>query len=105
MAQTYEIPLTPQAQTFGVTLAGKAYQMTLTWRDAPALNGGWVLDIADQNGDVLLQGVALVTGADLLAQYGYLGFGFQLYVQSDGDPMAVPTYESLGVSSHLYAVY
>lgn len=105
MAQTYEIPLTPQAQTFSVTLAGAAYEMTLTWRDAPALGGGWFLDIADQSGNALIQGVPLVTGADLLAQYDYLGLGFQLYVQSDGDPTAVPTYTSLGVTSHLYAVF
>lgn len=105
MAQTYEIPLTPQAQTFSATLAGVTYEMTLTWRDAPALGGGWMLDIADQGGNALVQGVPLVTGADLLAQYAYLDLDFQLFVQSDGDPTAVPTYTSLGVTSRLYAVF
>jgi hypothetical protein len=105
MSQTYEIPLTPQAQTFSVTLAGATYDMTLTWRDAPALGGGWMLDLADASGNPLIQGIPLVTGADLLAQHAHLGLGFQLYIQSDGDPAAAPTYTSLGVTSHLYAVF
>jgi hypothetical protein len=42
------------------------------------------------------QGVPLVTGVDLLAQYAYLGFIGSLVVQTDHDPDATPTYENLG---------
>ncbi|MGO9474226.1 MAG: phage baseplate plug protein [Rhodomicrobium sp.] len=99
MTTAYEIPLQPNAQTFTIPLAGVTYDMTLHWCDS---NQTWVLDIADANGDALVQGIPLVTGADLLAQYGYLGFGGALECQTDDDSYAVPTYGNLGQTSHLY---
>jgi hypothetical protein len=103
MASTYEIPLSPNAQTLAVKLAGTTYQLTVLWRDDPS--GGWILDLADNAGNPVISGMALVTGADLLAQYAHLELGFALYVQSDNDPTAPPTYADLGVSAHLYAVW
>lgn len=99
---TFEIPLTPEAQTFLVSLAGVQYQFTLQWRDA-VNNGGWVLDIADSTGNPMVSGIPLVTGVDLLAQYDYLGINAELWVQTDAAD-AVPTYTNLGIQSHLYAV-
>ena len=100
---TFEIPLTPEAQKFLITLTGVQYQFTLRYRNA-SVGGGWVLDIADSVGNAILSGVPLVTGCDLLAQYAYLGFGGELWVQSDLDPGAVPDYDNLGVTSHVYFV-
>jgi len=102
MATTYEIPLSPTPQTFSILLAGISYQLTVRYTDAPM--GGWLLDIADQNGDNILCGAPLVTGHDLLEQYAYLGIDGQLIVQTDADPDAVPTFNNLGVESHLYFV-
>ncbi len=97
----HEIPLTAESQTFGIPLAGTTYRLTVVWRDpAP----GWVLDIADASGAPLVQGIPLVTGADLLEQYRYAGFGCALYVQTDSNPDAVPTISNLGDASHLYLV-
>ena len=98
----YEIPLSPTPQTFNIALAGTTYQLTLRWNDAP--QGGWALDIADDNGGPLLSGIPLVTGADLLAQYAYMGFSGKLIVQTDNDPAAAPTFNNLGQNSHLYFV-
>lgn len=101
MATTYyEIPLLPAAQRFNITLAGKVYQLTLIWRTGDL--GGWFLDIADSNAAPILQGVPLVTGADLLAQYPDLNFGGTLQVATDGAPGTVPTYGNLGTASHVY---
>lgn len=180
----YEIPLTPQAQTFSILLNGTSYTLTLMWRavnttvtttittpifsndvivdggsginvvesgsgtpvdvsggsgfvitvtgsgDPTVVNagssvtvgetqqsttsvetltetvllGGWVLDIADSANNPLVQGIPLVTGCDLLQQFGHLGIGGALWVLTDGDPMAVPTYHNLGSLSHLYFV-
>ena len=97
-----EIPLTPEPQTFSVTLANVEYKCTVQWRAVDM--GGWVLDLADTDGNPILCGVPLVTGVDLLAQYAYLDFGGQLRVQTDNDPDVVPTFENLGVTSHLYFV-
>ena len=62
------------------------------------------MDIGDVNGNPLVSGIALVTGADLLGQYAYLGIGGQLIVMTDGDPSAIPTFTNLGIESHLYYV-
>lgn len=99
---TYEIPLNAASQTFQIQLAGVTYALTLIWREAPG--GGWILDIADGSGNRILSGVPLVTGADLLAQYAYLGIGGELWVQTDSDAAAVPTFGNLGTDSHLYFV-
>lgn len=98
----YEVPLTPQAQRFTISLGGVAYLLTLVWRDAG--EGGWILDIADQVGAPIVSGIPLVTGADLLAQYAYLGFKGALVVQTDHDTDAAPTFANLGELSHLYFV-
>ncbi|RRA01116.1 phage baseplate plug family protein [Burkholderia cepacia] len=100
MATTiYEIPLTPDPQTFTITLSGVAYQMTLQYRRAGGT--GWILDIADASGNALVSGIPLVTGVDLLGQYGYLGFGGRLWVQGADNPDNVPTFDDLGIGSRL----
>lgn len=64
--------------------------------------GGWVVDITDRTGLPMVNGITLVTGCDLLAQYRHLGFNGQLRVQTDDAPDAVPTFVNLGNQSHLY---
>ena len=103
MSTIYEIPLqvgTPQS--FSITLGGVQYRLTLQYRNDPA--AGWTLDIADSTGDPIISGIPLVTGADLLAQYAYLGFGGRLRVQTTSDPDAVPTFTNLGDDGLLYWV-
>ena len=96
----FEIPLSPQAQTFDVSLANLDYNMRVTWNPISVC---WVLDIADTNGVPLVQGIPLITGADLLAQYTYLGISGGLIVTVD-DGIGVPTFQGLGDSGHLYFV-
>jgi hypothetical protein len=98
----FEIPLAAQPMTFTIPLGGVTYELTMVYRDAT--EGGWSLDIDDGYGNPILCGVPLVTGADLLAQYAYLGIGGQLWVRSDGEPDAVPTFANLGQvpGGHLY---
>jgi hypothetical protein len=102
MSTTLLIPLAGVSETFPITLAGVAYQFTVQFRAEP-LNT-WVLDIADAQNNPIIQGIALVTGADLLEQFGYLGLGFSLFVQTAQDAGAVPTFENLGSDANLYAV-
>ncbi|WP_420028481.1 phage baseplate plug family protein, partial [Klebsiella quasipneumoniae] len=75
-----EIPLSPENQRFSISVAGQSLQMAVTWRAA-----FWCLDIMDSTGADLIKGIPLITGANLLAQYRYLGLGFSLYVNCD-DP-------------------
>jgi hypothetical protein len=104
MATVYEIPLSPANQTFSVTLGNVEYRLAVTYRDAA--EAGWLLDIADAENALIVAGIPLVTGADLLSPYGHLsiGGGGKLYVSTDGDEYAVPTFADLGTLSHLYWV-
>lgn len=104
----FEIPLQGSTnQAFSIPILGITYNMTLRWNAQDNDNdqeGTWYLDIADVNGTQIVGGIPLITGADLLAQYDYLGFGFQLVVQSDHDTVELPSFGNLGSTSHLYAV-
>ncbi|MBJ9732512.1 MULTISPECIES: phage baseplate plug protein [Burkholderia] len=102
MTTYLEIPLTPDPQTFTLTLSGIDYQMTIQYREA--WGAGWILDVADASGNPLVSGIPLVTGTDLLGQYAYLGFGGRLWVQGAADPDEIPTFDDLGVGSKVYWV-
>lgn len=75
----YEIPLTAEAQSFDIALAGVTYHMRLYWN---AVLHCWVLDILTEDQTPLVLGIPIVTGIDLLAQYRYLGFSGHLIVQT-----------------------
>lgn len=103
MSTVFGIPLqvgTPQ--TFSIALSGVTYQLTFLYRNNDL--GGWTVDIADDRGNPIAQGIPLVTGADLLAQYKHLGFGGSLYVQTTSNPDAVPTFDNLGDDGQVYWV-
>eukprot|EP01037_Dinobryon_pediforme_P020830 gene20830-21542_t len=100
MSTVYEIPLQPAAQVMSIQLGTVTHQLSLQYRDIS--EGGWILDIADDAGEPIVCGIPLVTGVDLLAQYSHLGIGGGLFVVTDGDTYAVPTYANLGQTAHLY---
>lgn len=97
----YLIPLQNQQQALSISIAGVTYQLTVTWCDPAQC---WVMNIADNAGNPILSGIPLVTGADLLEQFGYLEFGGQLIAQTDNDPTAVPTFQNLGSTGNLFFV-
>lgn len=97
----YEIPLTPEPQTFAIELGGVSRRMRFYWcKDAQC----WCFDIQDQRGVDLLTGVPVVTGTDLLGQYAYMGLGGSIVAQTDHQPDAVPTFANLGTSGRVYFV-
>lgn len=102
MASFNQIPLQAAPQTLTITLAGIQYTLTVQFRNT--VEGGWILDIGDRNNNPIVQGIPLVTGADLLAQYPDLGFGGALWVQTTSNPDAVPTFENLGTDGLLWWV-
>lgn len=102
MATFFTVPLQPQPQTMTIALSGVTYILTLSYRNVAM--GGWVLDIGDASNNPILQGVPLVTGANLLAKYAYLGFVGALWVQTLDDPDAVPTFKNLGSDGQLFYV-
>lgn len=117
---TFEIPTIATPQKFTTQIGGVSYNFRLTFHDAHVAGGrigvdtnkgatvdtgdigGWLLDIATIDNVPMISGIPLVTGADLLAQYVYVGIAGSLTVASDSDPNATPTFEGLGSSGHLY---
>lgn len=97
----YEIPLTPEPQSFDITLAGQELKLFARWLESPAPDapGGWYLDIYRTPDDLvpMVMGIPLVSGCDLLAPYGYLGLGGALYVSGEFPP----TIENLGTDNIL----
>lgn len=99
MTTAYEIPLSAEPQAFNIPLAGTTYGFNVQWN---VQNASWIIDIADASGNPIVSGIPMVTGADLLEQFGYLGFQFKMFAQTDNDPDVVPTFDSLGTTGHLY---
>lgn len=100
MSTPFLIPLqvgTPQLLT--TTLNGVQYQLNIYWNDPQQ---AWNVDLLDANGNPILQAVPLVTGANLLSQFKYLGIGGQLVVQTTNNASAVPTFQNLGDTGNLY---
>lgn len=89
------------SQKVRVSLAGRPYQLTYRWCEP---NSSWVLDVADGQGNTLVAGIAVVPGVDLLQQYAYLGIQGQLVAQCDSDLNAVPNYDNLGTTGHIYFI-
>ena len=96
----YEIPLSPRPQRMSINLGGSIYQLRFGFADED--DPFWFMDIADSLGTPLVAGIPIVTGADLLQQYRYLGIPGRLWVMTDGDPNAVPTFANLGSAGHLF---
>lgn len=97
----YEIKLTPDPQVIVVQFpSGTFYELRFLYQFTP--DDCWTVDINDISGNPIVCGIPLVTGADLLAQYEYLGFGCSLYCTTDGDVTAVPKFYNLGDTAHLW---
>ncbi len=76
------IPLTPQAQSFGIVLAGCEYRLTLRWFDVP--EAGWHIDIQEPEAAApILLGMHLAAGCDLLKPYAYQEYNGGLWLSSE----------------------
>lgn len=95
------IPVARRAQRFQIALSDKRYTIQIRWNRP---NQAWVMDISDEKSEVVANGIMVVSGADLLNQLNYLGFGGAIIAQSTLDVMAIPTYEGLGTTDWLYYI-
>jgi len=97
------IPLSPQPQMFRIKLGTATYQMTFRYRNWDC--AGWMMDIADVNGNLLACGLPVVTGLDLMEQLKYLGLPGQYFVLTmDGDWTRNPGFTDLGNPTVLWWV-
>ena len=76
------IPLTNQThQVFSVDLEGQIYRLTVEWNERLQL---WSMNISDNDGIVLIYGIALVKGTEILEPYN-LGVGGIVMVDTETD--------------------
>jgi hypothetical protein len=99
----YEVPLGPGATDTVIRIGARYCRFRTQYR--VATEGGWLLDLTSQEVDrpFVIRGIPLVSGLDLLWQYGYMNVGFHLLMQCR-DGRDAPTYESLGQEDKLVAV-
>lgn len=90
------VPLTTaNNQTFAVQLTIDGQPLTLNLTLAySAMAGYWQLSIADENNNLLVASVPLITGqypsANLLAQYQYLKIGSAYLLNTSNSPADYP---------------
>jgi hypothetical protein len=90
------IPFKPYPQRLTTQFGGATYNLRTRWSN---MSNCWMMDLADADNNPLVGSIPLVTGADLLEQYGYLAIGGGLYVYStSGPPDSVPGFNDLGVT-------
>ena len=94
-----EIPLSAESQTLRVSINNVPYNLNVIWRGIE-----YFLDIADDNNVLIVSGLGLVPGADLLGQLSHLGIVGNWVILSDGDVSLIPVYETLGITSHLCVI-
>lgn len=99
--QYFEIPTTSESQRMSIQLGDRVYSIMLWWNEFSAC---WVIDISDVDQNLIVSGIPLVTGTDLLGQFKHLDIPGGLLVQSDNDAFQVPDKVSLGVTGRLYFV-
>lgn len=96
MATIQEFPLRAEAQQMTIQLGITSYAVRFGWCDTP--DGGWFIDIADIDGNPLVQGLPLTAGENVLQQFDYLGFPGEIRVMTDSSDLVEPTYANLGTN-------
>jgi len=89
---------TDPAQTVTVQLGARSLQFDLQWNDR---RNWWTMDITDSpTSTILIQGIPLVLGSDLLRAYD-LGLGHFIVIDETSTDTEA-TFDSLGVSTNVY---
>jgi len=98
----FNIPFVNTNQIFRITLNGQNLIVTCVWnQELPT----WVVSIQNANNQAyIVTGVALVTGVNLFMQFYYTGLSGDLVVYTNGNPGALPTFDSLGNETSVFYI-
>lgn len=109
MTQTIQVTNYPE-QNFRIVLDNVPLNMRVYWSnfdqwliDLTGIEGQWYCDINDETGVIIINGIALVTGCDMLAPYAFnqLGGLWVYNVEGKYDDLS---YETLGVEHQILYV-
>jgi hypothetical protein len=99
-------------QRFRLTLEGVPLSVRVWWSAFDSITadlvgddiqGQWYLDMASTDGTIVINGMALVTGCDMLEPYAFDGLG-GLWLADDEGRARDPGLDDLGVIHTLYYV-
>ena len=95
----FVIPFSHRFFFFFYTVWTVIYTLRTRWSDPSQC---WLLDISDVDNSLIVGSIPMVTGADLLEQYRYLGFVGSLFAYTTQGPAdTVPTLAGLGITSQV----
>ena len=97
-----EIPVTAKPQRFSFWLANQTWVWKLYWLRPMSC---WVIDICNMDGTVIVGGIPLVAGTDLLGQFQYTGAmtpGSMVIISDHRWPDETVGYDELGTVGHIY---
>ena len=101
MSTTYTIPLTTDPNNSfqcALTLNGTAYTLGF-FLSYNTIAGYWEMTISNALTDtVLISGIPLLTGCNLLGQFEYMGLGSAYIINSDNNSNDSPDDTNLGTS-------
>lgn len=89
---------------YSAIFEGSEYIMGMTWNET---SSSWYLTIKSYEGDVLIQGVRVVTGLNLVGRHVGSGVpaGIFFVKQNQADSLVSPTRDSFSTGSHSFYYY
>jgi len=97
----FKIPLLNTSQRSQITLSGVEYIFINRWSSGMGL---WTFSLLSIDEEILINDMPLVTGTDLLEQWGYLKIPGSLICYTAGNQGEPPTFENLGGNANLYYI-
>jgi hypothetical protein len=98
----FRIPLLNKPQSSEITLSGVDYIIINRWSSGMEV---WTFSLQSiETEKILINDMPLITGANLLEQWEYLGIPGILICYTAGDQGEPPTFENLGTDANLFYI-
>jgi hypothetical protein len=98
----FRVPLLNTPQRSQLSLSGVDYIFINRWFSGMNL---WVFSLLSADDEsILINDMPLITGADLLEQWEFLGIPGKMICLTAGDQGAPPTFDNLGGAANLFYI-
>jgi hypothetical protein len=98
---TLVIPLTNvPIKEFTIDLDGNTYRLDLHWN---IVDAAWYMNLSGITNDVLINGIKLVTGPNLLKPYAQIELG-AIYMVDESEQQLDADFDTIGIDVQMYYV-